>query len=222
MTQTRESGSQYALRVLQDKIVHLELEPGSWVSENELADSLALSRTPVRAAIQELSTVRLIEIYPQKGSRIARIDYSLVEEARFMRLALERAVVELLCATITQEALAQLEENLKYQEIYLQMEDNTAFFRADNEFHHLLFILANKETSYRMMNGLTAHFDRVRQMASRMETNRTRNLEDHRALVQAIGQHDAPLAMDIVTRHLTHYQVDEGALRDKYPETYFA
>ena len=61
----RETGRDYALRILKDNIVRLELEPGSMVSENELASELGLSRTPVREALIELSKVNIVEIYPQ-------------------------------------------------------------------------------------------------------------------------------------------------------------
>lgn len=41
----RETGREYALRNLKDNIIHLELKPGSMVSENELAAQMGLSRT---------------------------------------------------------------------------------------------------------------------------------------------------------------------------------
>ena len=87
-----ENARTYALRVLQYNIINLELVPGSTVSENELSAILNLSRTPVREALIELSKVGLVEIQPQRGSYIAKIDYELIEESRFMRLVLENAV----------------------------------------------------------------------------------------------------------------------------------
>ena len=86
----RETGRDYALRMLKDNIVRLELKPGSLVSENELAAEMGLSRTPVREALIELSKVKIVEIYPQRGSAIARIDCHMVEEAKFMRWRTQR------------------------------------------------------------------------------------------------------------------------------------
>ncbi|UQT49404.1 GntR family transcriptional regulator [Flavonifractor plautii] len=54
--------------MLKDNIVRLELKPGSLVSENELAAEMGLSRTPVREALIELSKVKIVEIYPQRGA----------------------------------------------------------------------------------------------------------------------------------------------------------
>ncbi len=216
----RESGKQYALRVIREKIVEMELQPGSWVSENELAKTLSLSRTPVREALQELCTVKLVDIFPQKGSRVSLINYDLVEEARFLRLALERAVVEQLCGGISEQGIQKLRENLKHQELYLSLGDHAAFFRMDNDFHYLLFTEARKETSFQLMSSMTAHFDRVRHMASQIVAAH-RNLEDHIALLELIIGGDRAGADERIRRHLTHYQIDEKALREKYPDSYF-
>ena len=79
--QPSENARSYALRVLLHNIITLELAPGSAVSENELSLVLKLSRTPVREALIELSKMGLVDIQPQRGSYIAKIDYELVEES---------------------------------------------------------------------------------------------------------------------------------------------
>ena len=93
----RENGRDYALRMLKENIVRLELEPGSSISDREVAARLSLSRTPVREALLELAKSRVVDIYPQRGSVVSLIDYDLVEEAYFVRKVLETAVVELAC-----------------------------------------------------------------------------------------------------------------------------
>ena len=113
----RENGRDYALRVIKDNIIHLNLEPGSQISENELSAKLGLSRTPVREALIELSKVRIIEIQPQKRSVVALIDYDLVEESRFMRNVLECAVVDLVCEMAGPEDVERLRENIRLQTI---------------------------------------------------------------------------------------------------------
>ena len=86
-----ENSRSYAVRVLLYNIIHLELQPGTAVSENELSTTLSLSRTPVREALIELNRIGLVEILPQRGSYISKIDYNIVEESRFLRLVTENA-----------------------------------------------------------------------------------------------------------------------------------
>lgn len=78
---------------------------------------LHLSRTPIREALIELNKVGLVEIQPQRGSCIAKIDYELIGESRFMRLMLENAVLKLACESISQEYMDKLKEYLRTETI---------------------------------------------------------------------------------------------------------
>lgn len=108
-----ENSRSYAVRVLLYNIIHLELQPGTAVSENELSTTLSLSRTPVREALIELNRIGLIEILPQRGSYISKIDYNIVEESRFLRLVTENAILKLLCDKIADADMDALDYNIK-------------------------------------------------------------------------------------------------------------
>ena len=69
-----ETAREYALRLLTENIISMELKPGAMVSENELAAQLGLSRTPVREALMDMAQYGLVDILPQRGSRISLID----------------------------------------------------------------------------------------------------------------------------------------------------
>ncbi|MBR6569106.1 MAG: GntR family transcriptional regulator [Clostridia bacterium] len=216
----RETGRDYAFRTLKENIIQLELEPGSMVSENELAMQMGLSRTPVREALMALAKVRLIEVYPQRGSAVAAIDYDLVEEACFMRGVLEVAVVELVCKTASKEQIVELEDNVALQERYLADGRMEALMQLDNDLHKLMFAIANKQQTWDMLSGFTVHFDRVRRMALDSPRN-DRNVADHRAIVEAIAARDVQAAREAMETHLNRYRVDEALLRDRYPASYF-
>lgn len=218
--QPRETGRDYATRVLKDNILRLELQPGSMVSENELAVQLGLSRTPIREVLMALAKVRLVEIYPQCGSAVARIDYDLVEEACFMRRILECAVVEIACETADPAKKVELEDNIVLQERCLTDGRMETLMQLDNDLHQLLFTIARKELTWEIMTSFTVHFDRVRNM-SLTPTLNERNVADHRAIVQAVVQGDAAQARRMMEIHLGRYRVDEQALRAHYPASYF-
>lgn len=216
----RENGREYALRVIKNNIIRLELAPGSRVSEKNLADEMGLSRTPVREALIELARGGIVEIYPQRGSMVALIDYSLVEEARFMRSVMENAVVRLVCEMAKPEDILKLGENLKLQEFYLDSTDTGRLMELDDDFHKLLFDIAQKSQSYLLMQNLTLHFDRVRNMAL-SAVKELKIVQDHQAIVEAIRQHDAERAGELMEIHLSRYKIDEEAIRRKYDAKYF-
>ena len=216
----RESGRDYALRCLTENIVSLELAPGSMVSENELAAQLGLSRTPVREALMALAKVRLVDVYPQRGSAVALVDYDLVEETCFMRRVFEVAVVEVAAKTASEADKVALMDNVQAQERFLQEGRPDQLLPLDNELHKMLFMIARKSQMWDMMSSYTLHFDRVRRMALDPVRN-DRNVADHRAIVEAVCAGDAAQARKLMDRHLNRYKVDENALRERYPENWF-
>ncbi len=213
----RESGRDYALRIIKQNIIWLELAPGSMVSESELAAQLGLSRTPVREALFELSKSKIVEIFPQKGSRIALVDYSLVEEASFTRLVLEKAIVHLACSMAKPKDLNALERCIKLQEFYLENPDEAMMMKLDNDFHRMLFTICEKRQTYAMMNSFTIHFDRVRRM-SLLNLKDNKTVADHRAILKAIASRDEQEAMASMELHLSRYKVDKQTIQRDHPE----
>lgn len=212
----RETSRDYALRVIRENIIRLELAPGSPISENDLAAQLGLSRTPVREALLELSHVHIIESYPQRKSVVTLIDYDLVDEACFMRNLLECAVVQQVCAVVSEEDLLRLKENVQLQEFYLNNGHPERIMELDDCFHALLFAIAKKNLIYTMMQNMQIHFDRVRSMALGT-VKELKIVQDHQQICQTIEQRDPAQACALMEQHLKRYKVDAGSLKEKYP-----
>lgn len=215
----RETGRDYALRTLKDNIIRLELEPGCMVSENELAAALGLSRTPVREALIELSKVKIVEIFPQKGSVVSLIDYNLVEESQFMRRVLECAVVELDCAKATPEDLTKLHENVRLQAFYIDGGDADAdgiLLELDDQFHKMLFDIAQKPQVFTLMRNIAIHFDRVRNITL-SDVKPSKVVQAHANIVDAIANRDPATARMQMEQHLNQYRTVEKSVRERFP-----
>ena len=155
--QTKESNRDFALRVIRENIVNLELKPGSMISEKEIADELHLSRTPVHEAMQELSSTKIIEILPQKGSLVSLINMTLVEEAVFVRVTIESAITEMACQKATEEEVQKLEENVTLQEFYYSKNNRDKIMELDNKFHKMMYEITDKMLSYQMVRTVNVH-----------------------------------------------------------------
>ena len=213
----RESGGEYALRIIKENIVSLELAPGSQISENELAAEMGLSRTPVREALIELSKVKIVDVQPQKKSTIPLIDYDMVEESRFVRSLLECAVAELDCEMASAADLERLNENIRLQNLYLDDFYSGQLMDLDNQFHGMLFDIAKKSQVYALIQNISIHFDRVRTMAL-SSVKSTKIVQDHVNLVDAIRRRDGSAARELMELHLNRYDIDAAALRSTYPQ----
>lgn len=216
--QAGETAKEYAYRVLKENITTLELEPGSTLNDMEISQMIGISRTPVREAIIKLKEESdIIEIFPQRGMRIALIDTDIVQEVRFLRMTLEKVMVELACDMAQEEDFVWLEENLTLQEFYLKNNLIQKLLELDNALHRKMFSICRKDLIYRMSQGLSIHYDRVRNMeATTIHGHKT--VEDHRNLVKAIRNKDKELAKKIMEEHLDRWLMNEQTLRKQYPQ----
>src|SRR6476620_1943385 len=112
---------------LRQAIVSTELEPGRQISENEIADKLGVSRTPVREALARLRDDQLVQIVPQLGTFVSRISVSGVDDAQFLREALECSAVRLAAAHADADDVDELNILIAHQEAARDGDNPAAF-----------------------------------------------------------------------------------------------
>lgn len=212
-----ESSGDYALRVMIYNIVNIELPPGTAISENEIASSLKLSRTPVREALINLSKNSIVEIIPHKGSFISKINCQNIEEARFVRLALETAVLKLACIDIPPEYIIRLHGNLTEQRHSIQTNNYIKLLQLDNSFHRLIFEAVNKKWTYDIVSSQMIHFDRLRFLTLKTLKN-DRTVEDHQNILSAIESHDKVFAETLIINHLARHNLNRDELIKLFPD----
>ena len=156
-------------------------------------------------------------ITPQKPSVVAPIDEKLVEEALFLRKVLECSVVELVCGTAAPQDIAHLEEIIQLQSFYLGRNSLDQLLLTDNQFHELLFHIAQKDHIHALTQNFSIHFDRVRRMSLDSVEN-LKIIEDHSSILAAIRENRPSLARELMQMHLSRYKVDVAAIREKYPQ----
>ena len=213
----QESAKQFAYRILKRNILLLDMVPGEAIVEKDISTKLKLSRTPVREALLDLCRERLIEIYPQRGTRVALMDARLVDQGRFLRETVELALLELACKSFNSVQIAELERNLDEQEHEAKKPDLISFFLKDNEFHRILFTACGKETVFDAIGFYFPHFTRERMLRLQM-FNPDELLCDHRHILDAIKAGDCRTAKYHLSEHLDHVMCDQKLLKEGFPE----
>ena len=213
----KESNRDYAFRVIRDNIIKLVLKPGTMISEQDLADELDLSRTPVHEALQELSKSKIIEVFPQKGSLVSLIDKELIEEAVFVRATLESAITEQAAQMASEEDIKYLGDNLELQEFLLKQNNIDKFMELDNAFHEKMYTITNKMQCYYMVKAMNIHHDRFRELRVH-RADRTPIIDNHKQILNAIKEHNGELAKQYTYEHITRTRIDVEELQKKYPE----
>lgn len=213
----KESNHDYALRTIKDNIINLQLEPGTMVSEQDIANELKLSRTPVHESFQELAKTQIVEIMPQKGILISYIDMKLVDEARFIRSRIESSITEEACKIATDKDIVDLEEILNLHEFYFQKNNIEKLWEMDNAFHEKVYKITNKMLCYYTVKLMNIHYDRFRNLRLHAFDSSS-IMKEHKEILQAFKERDSESVQVQILRHLNHIYIDEQEIRLKYQD----
>jgi len=214
--QPQESTREFVYRWMKNNIMNFKLIPGATVSEQEIADSLNTSRTPVREAFIQLSQEGLLDIIPQKGTYVSLIDLDSVEESKFLRETIETAVIELACKEFPERQLFELQSCVALQELCIQEKNHPRFFELDEVFHQTIFNGCKKNRIWGMMQQVHAHYNRVRKLNIVGGYDLHLVLEQHKGLIQAIREQDTALGQKTIRLHLNKVRVDIKDLLHDY------
>ena len=213
----KETNREYALRVIRENIVNLELAPGSMISEQDIANQLNLSLTPVHEAMQELSSTKIIEILPQRGSHVSLIDMDLVEEAVFARTTIEGAITEMASTRATEKDIQELEENVTLQQFYHEKNNLDKIMELDNAFHEMMYKITNKMQCHYMIRLMSIHYDRIRELHLH-SFNPERIINEHKEILAAIKNKDSKAAREALDKHLSRHHMQADEIKQKYPQ----
>lgn len=210
---------------LRDRIVKLDLPPGTPLLRAELAETHGVSLTPLRDALQQLAKEGLVKIHPQSRTLVTPIDMSAIREAQFMRIALETEVVRQLARGIGSDALTRLRSIVALQSSIMdQPGDVPTFQELDEVFHQTLFVAAGHVQSQRIMRSHAGHLERLRRLhledsdaAGRILNNKA-VVEGHALILDGIEAKDAQSAMEALRQHLQRTVDRMAEKRAAFPE----
>jgi GntR family transcriptional regulator, rspAB operon transcriptional repressor len=202
---------------LRDAIVRVDLAPGQQLSENELAGQLGVSRTPLREALARLRDERLVEVVPQLGTFVARINPTAVGDAQFIRESLECAAIRLAAERAGDEDLHGLEENLRGQERARDEDDREVFYVLDDAFHRSLCDLSGHPSVWLVSQRLRSHLNRVRRLSLAATGYLPEMIEEHREVVAALADHDPERAEVALRYHIRQVLREVPRIRAEHP-----
>ncbi|MEI2263813.1 GntR family transcriptional regulator [Erwinia sp. CGal63] len=197
-----EPVNQQIYRFLRQDIVTCAIAPGALLSEKEVSARFSVSRQPVREAFIKLAEAGLVQILPQRGTFVRKISAQRVADGRFIREAVEMAVVRRAATEASPAALALLEQNLQLQKMSAQRQDSQAFLLLDDEFHRLIAQSINCELAWETVENIKATMDRVRFLTLSKVSPPQILIEQHEEILQALLAKDATAAEQALRRHL--------------------
>ncbi len=198
----RRGASGTAFDWLRDEILSGRMRPGQALSENEIAQRLGVSRTPVREAIIRLESEGLLTVRPQVGTSVAPIDVEAVADVQFLREAIECRTVALAARSVTPADAKELRANLKAQARIAARGDHAAFVPLDDRMHQKLVAMAGRPRVWRAVEDAKAQLDRVRFLSLEDPAWLATIHRQHEQIVERVLAGDAEGAQAAMSRHL--------------------
>jgi len=191
-----------ATELLRDMILSGKLKPRERLIESELSESLKMSRTPIRQAIQRLSVLGLVIAEPYCGAAVADLDTKKIREIYAVRILLESFAARLATPNISCEALNEMSSILDEMEILKNYADRFKRRELNERFHRIIYTNCGNSVLAGVIGQLWDQSALFRHTSMEIKKNITRTSKEHRMIFEAMRKRDAEKAGKFMSDHI--------------------
>lgn len=197
---------------LREEILSSRLAPGSELNEVGLAESLGISRGPLREALGRLAAEGLVTMIPRRGAVVTKLTQREFVDAYQVRAALESLAIRLAVPRLTDDERARLHELAETMVAHAERDDVPAFFETNREFHRMFVVGSGNERLRAMHEQLINQMGRLLARSLQLRGSMQQSIDQHRAILEAVDAGDAARAAELLEAHVeTPAQLLEGA-----------
>lgn len=187
---------------IQNRILYNIWGTGHQALEQELAEELGVSRTPVREALIRLQRDGLVKVVPRHGMRVLPISTTDVQEIYQILTSLESLAVELAAARkLGAKDLDSLERATQRMRVAHEATDIKAWAQADEDFHFHLVELSGNRILTEVVDNFWSRAQRARLTILSLRKSTEESTREHAKLVDAIRQGNGSLARQTLEAH---------------------
>jgi DNA-binding GntR family transcriptional regulator len=197
-----ESLAEMAQRELRNAIIEGRLKLGDQLSEVRLSKMLGTSKTPVREALMQLRREGLVQIDPQRGTSIFRIEDAEIDQIAGLRRLLETEAARLIFARGRDKAVRDMRKVIEAMERAIARGDFQAYRRLDADFHMVLIEGAGNPYLVAAYNLISAKIGALRSRAHDDTHVVERSLETHRRLHRLLEAGEERQFYDLLAFHI--------------------
>lgn len=205
LRRNRKSAANLGERIyerLKQDIFDFRLMPGDRFSENEIAERVEASRTPVREALFRLQREGYVDVLSRSGWQVRPFDFRYFEELYDVRTVLECACVRRICER--DETPAELEDLKKVWLVPAgdRLTDGETVWGLDERFHALLVAAAGNEQMAEIHHDVTERIRIVRRLDFTKGPRVEATYVEHGKIIRALLQKRADQAQMLLKSHI--------------------
>ena len=189
--------------VLEHAILSGEYERGQLLTETQLSEELAVSRTPIREALKRLAMEHIVEM-TNRGARVVGILPEDIDDIYEIRVRVEGLVVARAALNMTDADIEELQSTLDLQEFYTQKQDADNLKNMDSRFHQLLYEHCGSNILRELLAPLHRKIMKYRKVSMSIPSRAHESLTEHRAILDAVRERDAAKAEALTIEHIKH------------------
>jgi len=188
-------------RILRNRIVELEYNPGDSLNEKKIAAELGVSRTPIREALIILAAENLVVLSPNSGARVTDINLKDFQELISFRIILERGVGRLSALNATTEDIQALEQ-LHSKILGLGPNDLFALMDCDTNLHQIIRRASRNPLLDKQLEIAQNQFTRIQKLISHRPDRMTTDLLQ---VIEALKQKNGDKMERLMVEHVEHF-----------------
>ncbi|GGK34449.1 GntR family transcriptional regulator [Caldalkalibacillus thermarum] len=197
-----ETLAEQAYQVIKKAIINNEFGPNEALVEEHIAQELGISRTPIRAALNQLAYEGLIEIKAGKGARVSAISEKDVLDFQLLRDALEPLAAKIAADKINEQDIEQLRQICDQQYQSIANKDYYRFIELDYQFHSKIAQITENAKLSEIVDNLNNQIQRFLILSNTLQDSALGAVEEHLTLVKALEARDADLAEKMMRQHV--------------------
>lgn len=201
-TPSNRSRVQQVRDQLEDDIVNGRMLPGDQVQIEALMARFAVSRTPVREALQQLEASGLIEVLPKRGTFVAKVGTPELIQMFEVMAELEAMCARLAARRAAGAVLKEIQDALTACEREAAVDDPNAYYYANELFHGLIYQACGNAFLVSQTQSLKNRLKPYRRLQLRLRNRIGQSLDEHRQIVAALLAGDANLAASVAREHV--------------------
>lgn len=191
-------------QTLEREIIGLSIKPGQALSENALCARFGVSRTPVRAVLQRLQENGLVHIRPYKGTTVTLMDYDIISQLIYQRVAVESMVLRDFARQCTALDIELLRDKLRLmeEEGARPRVDPARFHRRDSDMHQVWFAATRKLYLWESIQKGQPDYSRFKMLDIVEARNIPDVLAEHREMLDIVENKRLDDIEPLMERHL--------------------
>lgn len=202
-TQPLRARSTEIVAALEQDIEAGVLLPGDTLDERLLASRFGVSRTPVREAVQQLSTRGVLRVLPRQGIVVARMSIAELRSMFELLAELEGACAKLAARRMDETLCKKMSAALEACKVAADVGDHVAYNDANTQFHEALYEASRNKFLAEELRTIRKRTQGYRSSPFQQAGRMRESVKDHQVIADAVAAGDEAEAQRAMISHIS-------------------